>query len=306
MIDALISIPGPIFLFIYIIYSTIVIVLIRSYILRQSYSNEFEIPEPTCLPPLEIAIIKDGIKGAIVISLFNLWRHKAVEALKEGNSIILKQKWTDISKFNALESTIYKCIQEPTNYKDLFDKSMVEQFRTIIEPNLERINRVLNDDFDEHGYNEGLKMTLFGALFLIGFGGAKLFLGIIRNKPIMFLLFLIIISVFVLYIVVKRTYSDDSFIRDEFLQRAKQRFEWLKSSKNSDALLQDDNLLYGIAIFGASGLMGSEMTSWLDDIASFDLGPAGSFGRNIGGCSSGCSSCSGGCSGGGCGGCGGD
>lgn len=304
MINDLINIPGPIFLIVFSVYAVGIILIFKRYV-NKDYSLNYEVPEPTKLEPIDIAILKNGVKGAITTSIFNLWRLKGVDISKNKNSIVLKQKPTDTSKFNKLEKTIYKYILSPKFYRQLYMKTSVKTIDKILIPNKTRLQE-LHLAPDSKVIQRHLKGVILGSLFLLCFGGLKLYFGIVRGKPFGILIVLIIFSIIVLILVIKPTNIKTSALGKKMLKTTQQRFSWLKSSNKGAELLMDENLLYGIAIFGISSFLGSELGDLLENPRLLERGSTSSFygyGCGCAGCGGGCSG--GGC-GGGCGGCGGD
>lgn len=299
MIDNLINIPGPVFLIVFIVYAVVIIWIIKRYV-SKDYSCHFDIPEPTTLEPLDIAILANGVNGAIITSMFNLWRLKGANISTNKNSILLKQNPTDTSKFNKLEKAIYNYIQQPKYYYHLYEKSSLKSIDKILQPNKTRLQE-MHLASDSRVIFHHWKGILLGVVSLIGFGGLKLYYGVVRDKPFGLLLILLILSIIALFMVIKPTKITTSALGKKLLDKSQQRFEWLKTSKNGAVLLMDDTLLYGIAIFGISSFISSELGGLLKKPALLDQSSSSS----IYGSGSGCSGCGGGGCGGGCGGCGG-
>jgi uncharacterized protein (TIGR04222 family) len=178
MIEDLINIPGPIFLIVFSIYAIIIILIFKRFA-SKDYSHDYEVPEPTKLEPLDIAILESGVKGAIITTMFNLWRLKGADISKSKNSIILKQKPTDTSKFNKLEKTIYNYIQQPKYYRHLYKKTSIKTIDKILQPNKTRLEE-LHLAPDSKVIKQHWKGILYGTVLLLGFGGLKLYFGIVR------------------------------------------------------------------------------------------------------------------------------
>ena len=105
-IDFLISIPGPTFLVCFSLYSILIIYFTSYFLKRYDTTRNLEVPEPTKLSSLEIAILRKGIKGAIVHSIFNLWRKKAITIEKKGRDIYFQ---TTDSAVNHLRASLKTC-----------------------------------------------------------------------------------------------------------------------------------------------------------------------------------------------------
>jgi len=308
MIEKLISIPGPIFLIIYTVYSVIVIYLIKVFVSRDS-SLKFEIPDPTKLTPLDVGLLKNGLKGAIITSVFSLWRQKAIDISSNKNRVILKRKEAEILEFNKLESTLYQYLSKPKYYKMLFKRSSLKAIDKVLQPNKEKLLE-LKLAPDNSVINKHWLGAFFGFVLLTVFGGIKIYYGIVREKPVIFLVILFILSIIILRQLIRPNKVKTSALGKKFISTAKTRFEWLKSSEKGKTLLKSEDLLYGIAIFGISSFAGSSLGSLLTNPILIDQSSNSLYGNGCAGCGGnvhGCGGggCSGGCSGGGCGGCGG-
>lgn len=135
--------------------------------------------------------------------------------------------------------------------------------------------------------------------FLLLFGGTKLLLGLSRGKPVFFLVIAMVISILFLK---KYLTPTQTALGKKFIAASAQRFEWLKRSQDS-SLLTDDNVLYGVALFGVTAFLGSSLAPALHNLIYLDRYSDASFGSGGGGGDGGGGSGGGG--GGGCGGCGG-
>lgn len=300
MTDFLIKIPGPQFLLISAIYSTSVIFIARLY-LKRDYTKNLEIPEPTKIEPFEISILKFGIKGAVVTSIFNLWKNKALHISQADKHFAISQKPYSSNRLNRLERAIYNFAGNGKFYWQFFNRQSLNTVEKIlIEPNLKLQELKLIPDKKVKKYQ--WKTVIFGILFILIPNGIKLYFGIIRNKPHTLLIFFLIIYVIAIILFLNPNKEKISTLGARFLKTSEKRFEWLKFSKSGEDLLADNNLLYAIALFGVSPFMGLGLGSLLDISNSY---PPMATNQSSGNGCSGCGGCSGGC-GGGCGGCGGD
>lgn len=314
MIEKLISIPGPDFLIIYSVYAGIIIFLIKV-IAKQDYTSSKDIPEVTKLEPLDLALLRNGIKGAINTSLYNLVKKGALKITSHKKSVRLTQKNGNV-KFNPLEKALFKFANPPKYYKEFFRPRTIKSFDQIVLPNKNRLKKqkLVPDHKVKRQYT--IKVLL-GLILLLGLGGLKLYAGIINEKSILFLVILMFISTIALLMVTKPFKVKTSALGNKVVRNAKQRFGGLRGSgyghhAHNDNF--DNDMLYGVAAFGIGAFAGSEISEHLGDSVHLDDSSSFfSFGNGCAGCGNsdtdsggGCSSgCSGGC-GGGCGGCGGD
>ncbi len=306
MIDRIISIPGPTFLVYYFIYAIVVIVLTKL-VSQYDYTSNKDIPEPTSLTPLELAILRKGYKGALISTFFNLWHKKIVSIEKSNRSLVIQQISNNTSHLNVLEKTICNYLVKPRYYRQFFTKNSQKTINELLVPNMEtlfRLELIPNERIRKHiwrSFNTGI-------FLLIGFGGIKLYFGVVREKPVTLLILLMAISIIMLYLTIRPSQVTNSSLGRKLLKQAKTRFEYLKNSKNNSNLLTDKNLLYGVAVLGVSKFISGEIGSILKNPSLLEQTARST--SSIHGCSScgdGCGGggCSSGC-GGGCGGCGGD
>jgi uncharacterized protein (TIGR04222 family) len=143
---------------------------------------------------------------------------------------------------------------------------------------------------------KAIALPLVVAAIPLALGGIKIYLGVMRDKPVGFLVALGIITLIATLVAFARR-PLRSRLGDVVLKRFQSEHESLKSSLASTSI---DPLLFamGVGLFGMAAL---DNTPW--NSLKKDLQPPGGFSS---GCGSSCgSSCGGGCGGGGCGGCGG-
>jgi uncharacterized membrane protein YgcG len=139
-------------------------------------------------------------------------------------------------------------------------------------------------------------------LVVEGIGLAKLFLGLTHNRPVDFLIAMLIAALIAMSIAIKPSAKLTS-LGTAFLKRLEEHFEWLKEAVKGKEKPGIDPA-YAFAIFGTTVLAGTLLYSSFSE-AFPGKTPGGCGGGSCGG--SGCSGGGGGsgCSGGGCGGCGG-
>lgn len=306
MIEKLISIPGPLFLLYYALYSALVIYLIGK-LAKNDSSKGYEIPEPTKLSPIDIALLSNGLKGVISSAVFNLWRLKAIKISKEGHYVILRQLHFNTSRLSEIEKSIYHFTRQPKKYTQLLSSTSLNSFKKLTTPNRKKLLD-LKLIPDSQSISRRFQTFFLGIVLLLGFGGTKLFYGINRDKPSILLIILLIISVVVLIQYIKPFNFKQTPLGRRFIVSTKQRFEWLKS-EDKETVLNNESLLYAIGIFGINSFIGTGLESIIAQTYLVTNRRTGYFGgTSPGGCGGGCSSgCGGGCSGGcggGCGGCG--
>ncbi len=290
MIDMIKEIPGQVFLFLYILFAFGIVLFGKRYA-ENDYTKDMEIPDPTLLDPLDMALLIKGVEGTIMVSIFNLWKKKIIDIKQDEKKIELIKLSSDVDGLNNVEKNILGRINSSVLYGEFFTQNVKRRMEDILEPNKQKLEwlKLLPDAEINARYSKALTVVFS---FLLLFGGTKLILGITRGKPVFFLLVLIVGSIIVLF--TSRVFDARySALGKKFIAASSQRFEWIKNNK-SDDLMADSNLLYGAALFGVGVFMGPSL-GFLDQYSN----------ASAGGCAGGCGGggCGGGC--GGCGGCGG-
>lgn len=316
MIEFIRNINGPVFLLIYIIISILVIYVAKK-ISENDNSKDFDIPEPTKLSPLDLALLRKGVKGAIFVSLISLWRKHKISISKNKNFVIVTKLIDKDNDLNILEKEILNKSSEIQYFKNFFKIKSVNYFADILKDKIESLQQMnlLSDEF----LFKKQKLIFFVSLtILLITGGLKLYLGILNDKPVGFLIVLMLTALVVNLLILKPRKIKLTALGKKLISASSQRFEWVKKKQSSDKLMNDDNLFYAIALFGiapfAATQIGRSLTNLGLNDASVGLSSplmygsytnSGCGGTGCSGSSCGGTSCSGSsCGGGGCGGCG--
>jgi uncharacterized protein (TIGR04222 family) len=212
----------------------------------------------------------------------------------------------DTSKLEIIQKAVFDFINSSTSvypgeiFTDSGLKSKLDTLFLNIYPKLENMRLVRRAE----EFSRAWKAFIVCMGFLLLIGGSKLFFGITRNKPSVYLFFLLLINLIILWKVTKPTSRLPTNLGRKYLKRMEEKLSWMKEQleKNNKETINPDIL---IAVYGVGILSGSEYKEFNDSFKK-----ANSFGS--GGCGGGCgySSSSSGCGGGGgcgggCGGCGG-
>jgi len=304
MFELIKEIPGPNFLLLYAGIS-ILVVFIAKLIVDNDYTRDLEIPETTKLSPLEIAYLTRGLKGAVIVSIFNLWKNKQIEITRVNNDIALKQISDESNDLNKLESAILNYSKTQKFYKSFFQKESIKTTQKILLPTKEKLEN-LKLLADSSIVKRNWTASFLSILVLMLFGGTKLFLGISRDKPVGFLIILMVLALCAVIFILKPYKVTFSSLGKKFIAASAKRFEWLKAKENT-SLATDDNLLFGISLFGISAFMNSNLGETLEDpyLLEKRAGANSGSGCSGAGCGGGSSDGGGSGCGGGCGGCGG-
>lgn len=313
MIEFLISIPGPVFLLIYIVVATVTILSCR-YFLANDQTKYMEIPEPTKLDPLEVALLRGGVKSAITTSIFHLWQKGSVDISENKRIVTVRQKGKSINKdeLNKLEFAIFEYIKAPRALSAFFTSQSKKTIMKVLKPHFDHLKE-LNLMASSLIRQRNTGVFWLHLLLMLAIGSSKLILGIHRHKPVAFLVLLMIFSTVILVMVYFSSGRERTNLGERFLKRSKSRFDWLTKVQVPDTLLKDRNLIYGIALFGVASFMTPTFASMFESPYLIERKLSSTGSSSMSGCSGGCggswnSGCSSGCSsgcGGGCGGCGG-
>lgn len=304
MIEFIISIPGKYFLLFFIFYVFLVIITARIYkYIRDISSGNKRLPKASELNYLEMAYLKKGRKGALSTAIFNLWNRKVINISKKNKTVTVNKKSTKKGNLNLLEDLIYSYAQRNTPHTKFYiDPYVTEKIDEALKPNisnLQRLNLIYNKS-----RNKENKIILFISFILVyALSTIKLYFGIVRDKPVLFLILLMIAVGFALYYFLKP--KPITPLGKDFLNLANIQFEHFKQARHDSTIMEDNSIIYAIALFGVSPfLMDSTLQETFRNTQMYDSASSGSSaGGGDGG--GGCSGCSSGCGGGGCGGCGG-
>lgn len=338
MIDFLRNIPGPAFLIFYGLYVLATIVLVRILYRREGKTDSF-VPDPLDLSPLELAFLNKGLKGSIQLTVFSLVQQGKISMKKKGRDIYY-QKDKKAKGENELEKAILGVIDGETPLKTIYGREAMRSYREAIKPLDEKLQRYgfLYSSSDKASRR---RIVIYGYLILLFPGILKLIMGINFDKPVGFLITMLIVGTIVFWILNKTSALRIAAKGKALLNQAQTRFAHLRSSPGfvsgrrttndpdphydssrhattdyspGDSVLS--NSLYAFGAFGAAWFIGTAFESMANDVdestsqlASPDSS-SGCSGSSCGGgsCSgSSCSgsSCGGSSCGGGCGGCGG-
>lgn len=301
MIDALIQISGPQFIFLFIIYSAFCI-LVAWYVNNSDGSEKFPQPPATAFDGYTVAVLRGGWKTALESSLYGLWK-KNLMALKpsshllKGSTIEAVRKSDRKAPLNAIEKIVYDFFSHKRNLQEIFqDKNVKEKIESKIEPVVQQLrsNHLLKEPAGAKRSYLIFFATLF-AIYLLGV--TKLYYGIIRYKPVGFLAVILLLMPVVLFLLLKPGRSQTA-LGLSYLESLKEKFDWMKQKALANDLTSIDPVfaasIFGVAALSADPAFANAMNRYT--------------GHNPGGCASaGCggAGCGGGGCGGGCGGCGG-
>ena len=305
IIEEFVQIPGPTFLLLFAGLALNIIIICWLWI-NADGSITYQLPDLTRFDSIAIAQLRGGRKLAIQTAIFQLYDQKLIYFSGEGKDAKVKIWKQSQPPSGAVENEIYQFVQSRKKLSDLFsDSGLQERIDTHLDP----IQRELEQLHLARTKSDRMRVWTITALvylIMLGIGGAKLFLGIARGRPVLFLVLLLIASVIVAFVILKPTSSPTRLGR-RYLKEMEKHFGWMKESIERGRVPEGVDPSLTIAIFGAGVLSGSALYQPYREVLSpeKEWGIAWGSGGGVGGggCSGGCGG--GGCGGGGCGGCGG-
>lgn len=315
MIEELVKIPGPTFLLYFILYSGAVILLSRWFVIRD-ITSKYDMPEPTTLTPLDISILKNGVPGAILATIYSLSQKKLIKVSKNQHGVFIKKSNSKTISSEPLEQLFLNYVGKSTRYSSFFRKTSKKTVAKRIAPNIEKLKKLrLIPDKEVKQYR--WLVFILAIMLIRTVGITKTKLGITNGKPVVFLILLQIAALVALYFTIKPLSHRVTYLGRQLLKKMKIRFEWVLNESDQNMNPNTDDILFAVAIWGVAPLMSTYLAGGLQAASLIDkatlIKPTSSFNTHgCSGCSSGCGGggtsygCSGGCGGGGCGGgCGG-
>lgn len=301
MIDILVAIPGPAFLLIYA--ALIVTTVLVGWLLVNSQTRGCLQPTFTQYTPTEIAYLRGGWKAVLQTVLHSLTTQGLVNVvglLSQPQLLATGQA----SSSDKIEKLALRELREPTDSRDLFkDKQFghrIEQLLTNERENLMQ-RRLLRN---VHDRIRVWCVFCTSTLVLVAIAALKIWLGLQRDKPVLFLVLLAIVAVVALYVVIGPR-RRQTLLGARYLRQLETHFAWLKSDSKKNLQYQGIDSSLPVAIFGLGAAAVDADLQCAVHIGSQWSFLDGGGGGGHGGCGGGCGgACGGGC-GGGCGGCGG-
>ncbi len=300
-------IKGSVFLVLYPVYSIILFILIYIFFNRKSKDNA-NVNE---LSNISLAYLKGGLKSVIQLCLFSMYKNGLIKIRTEFISYFSRKGDKD-KTLNEAESFIFDFLEnEKTTSDFIYNKDFIKKFEKIIHSDILKLEE---NNYFRKGFSKIIpKLAIIISLFLIFYPPLlKFFIGIIRNKPVVFLMFEVVITAIVLlifYSVIsyKFKYTPKAL---KVLKETEKSLQWYSSELKNNRIPNNIDPLFAAAILGTGIFYSTDIYNEISSAVS----PI-DYSRNSGGndSSSGCSSssCSGSscssssCGGGGCGGCGG-
>ncbi|OFY96624.1 MAG: hypothetical protein A2309_05735 [Bacteroidetes bacterium RIFOXYB2_FULL_35_7] len=303
MFELIHQIQGPQFLLIFLTAIFVSYILYRVYLKTSDALREDVYSPSKQINPYELAVLKG--KGnvphflkTILISLYD----KKLIVLREDGTII-KTENSDCNKLTEGEKVVLRFFNPGQKAQDVFkDAGIKATLRNEIEKHKESLSMQNLLKPTSMLSKQRLVWILFWSLLMI-FGIIKFSMGLNYDKPVLFLLILLLFAFFLYLFSFPRRISKNGKM---FMRGLAEKFSDVKNAKPNEATLPSgmDPVMVG-ALFGMGALFMFPEYSALEKQYPNQT-------SNYSGCTScstssgGCSSCSGGDGGGGgCGGCGG-
>jgi uncharacterized protein (TIGR04222 family) len=308
MLEMLHQIPGPIFMLLYGALIIIGIVIGRKWIAADG-SARFVMPDETRFDSIALSYLRGGINSTIRIALLKLIKIRAVDIDESsGKSFIVKNE-KHKGKLESVEEELYMAISGTISPSEIFKPLIrlgIESRLKLIKEELTGAGLLRSGDAIR---NARIKKGVI-ILLLLAVGLTKLYMGIIYNKPFVFLTIMISIEVILFFFVLKT--GAVSTLGKKYMTQLAERFAWARDDfgkGNETTPVEPD---FAAALFGTAVLV--SLPAYETYARTFPARQTGDSSLTGGdwGTSNGCGGSTGGSDGGGgdsggggCGGCGG-
>ncbi|MEN8220696.1 MAG: TIGR04222 domain-containing membrane protein, partial [Pseudomonadota bacterium] len=202
-------------------------------------SNQYSMPDVTCLNSYEIAALRDGRKGLIQTALFELWNRKLITSRGKKEQAEVKSVENQQPK-DEIEQAIYDFAHTTRKPADFFSDSGLH---VRLDSHLKPINQHL-EQLHLKPTEHQLKQELLrrGIIWSIILGGGVIIFGF---SALFFLIFFSLILNILFFTPNKR----QTQLGCRYYNKLLKHFEWMKSEEKSNI---DPAFL--ISIFGISAL----------------------------------------------------
>lgn len=292
------DLPGPQFLLFYTILFVVALAVGGLLRRRLRQPSDEPLPEALALSPYEIAYLQGGDDLVVNAAIARLV-HDEFIAVDLGNRNLTAGKDKLPDNAAPIERALYSAVTQEGGTGVAALRRATAAALTPLRTRLEELGLLLTDDQAAAARWRPFLFVLLAPLI----GVIKIFVGISRNRPVLFLVFLCIVSVVVTLLVlgrsVQRTRRGDRALAQLREDNAALEFQ---AGRRVDELGGED-LVRALGLFGM-GILSIGPLSMLESILR-PAPPSSSWGSSCGGSACGGGGCGGGCGGGGCGGCGG-
>jgi uncharacterized protein (TIGR04222 family) len=309
MLEFIRNINGPDFLVIYMVYSLVIIFSLK--ILNISMGSTRKLALNTDLDSYSISTLKSksSIHNLAQTIIFKLFVEKYLEMKADGKSVTFEKVNKSTDSLNWIEKSVVEYFEIPKAYYTLLlDKIKSKDLKLYgKEVNKQLIEAGLMKSREQLRREKTFRSIAY--LLLLSLGVTKLTMGLVNNKPVLFLVLEIILMSVVFFAVNHVSYLTRE--GKDYLNAKSDEYSWIRNgSRNSGFPSGMSEAVMGAALFGIASMyiypeFGALSRSLGINSSSYASGTGCSNDGGGSGCSSsGCSSS--GCGGGGCGGCGGN
>jgi uncharacterized protein (TIGR04222 family) len=297
------NLEGPHFLAFYGI--VCVVALLAAYVMRQFLRDTWPLTEEPQLSPYEVACLAGGVPGVLRASLATLVADNRLELTPDKKTAKFDAKSNSSSDDHDIDRIMLRIASHENGARSVELLSGARNVARQIETSLQ--GRGLMESQHSFAAARWAPLTLLAIVFLVGF--AKLLVGINRDKPVIFLIVILIafgvVSLYFLQLPLRTVRGE------ELLKRLRTKHERLRSvdvnvyhqSNNLQFLPSDVMLAAGL--FGLASLHHPDIAALDKSLKpvsdTYSAGSScgastgcGGGGGDGGGCGSGCGGCGGG------------
>lgn len=294
------DLPGWQFLLFYVI--TLAVAIIVAIILRRALARSdetFPVRRIT-VDPYEAAYLRGGPRQAIETAVAVLVRNKALKASKTDRAISISGSLP--AGAHWLEKAVHsKAGPSPGKSLDrIYSSSLMNPYIDRIADQLKNAGLVLSDN----RWRVARTSSALVIVAVLALGVAKLAIGILRDRPVGFLVILCIITGYIALSFFK-SHAPATSLGKQALKQLKEENAALEATARTEPQrLASGDVALALGLFGMSALAFAD-DSWIELRKALASSSSSSSSGSSCSSSSCGSSCGGGCGGGGCGGCGG-
>ncbi len=294
MIDFILKTNSTVVILLYILFCTIVI-WIAKFITKKDATIDLEVPEPTSISAIDTALLSKGIKGVIITCIISLWSKKVIDISKRGKSTFIRKIDNQYNGINDAELVILNYLKTPKLYRHFFNENAILKIEKILQPNIWKLRELKLVTSQKITFKSKILFVLT-TLFILIPVSLLFYFEIVKDQTVIVLVIGMLLAELVLLFITKPAKIQKTALGQKFIKHSSQRFEWLKTERNTNILMANNNVSYLVALFGASAFLENISSDYnAKEIATtLDYG-CGGGGMNGENCSN-----AGGCAGGGC------
>ncbi len=305
MLEILRQIPGTEYLLYYSVLSVCCILLAR-YLIKNDSSTGHQVPDPTDLDSTHIAVLRGGWAALVRSVIFKFYSEEKIKIKGEKKDVQLEAAEKKKVMSDPVENEIINNILKSPKPYDLFNNTLfIMEINKLLEPVYDRLKK-LHLLKSEEEMSRSMKIFYFFEIVIVIAGGLKFYLGMIHDKPVIFLIILMIISGIALFLLA-RPGEKLTRLGKQYINNLQEHFKWFRESFEKNERPEGIDPALPFAVFGLTIVAGIPLYNHFAEAFPMSKEASSWTGGCGGGCAGGCDGggCDGGgCDGGGCGGCG--